>query len=144
MKSIIKILLIITISIIVVCFTLIYYAFSKPHRNIETETPSFILQANELHSEFAYFQETSINLYANKVVQIYGTVAKITRHDKNITIILVDTEKGVDCTLSIKTIENNQHLINNLLPGDHICLKGKCDGVDLIMGVVLTNCFICN
>ncbi len=144
MKTAIKILLIITTSIIAMCFSFIYYAFSKPPRNIETEIPSFIMDAYDLHTEFSYFQETSTHKYANNVVQISGTITEIVQSEKNVTITLVDIKKGIDCTLSKKTIENNQDLINDLIPGDPICLKGKCDGVDMIMGVVLTNCFICN
>ena len=37
---------------------------------------------------------------------------------------------------------NEKEIINQLQLGDKISLKGKCDGFDMIMGVVLTRCYI--
>lgn len=142
MKKGIKIFLIIALVGLVTGLSTVYYVFNKPHRDIAGETPSYTMQANSLFNDYNNNEEISNQKYANSVIQVSGTIAELSITDNQVSLVLNDEMEGVNCALDSSTIELNQLAINNLKVGDDITIKGKCDGFDMIMGVVLTQCFI--
>ena len=142
MKKWMKYGLIIVIVGLVVGAGTVYYVFNKPHRNILGETPAYIMPAASLFGAFSEDENASLAKYGDQVIQVKGAIANISNEGYNVTLILDDEMEGVSCTLDSLSIAENQELINNLKNGDTVELKGKCDGYDMIMGVVLTRCFM--
>lgn len=142
MKTGLKIaLIILAIALITGSFS-VYYIFNKPHRNIEIETPAYTIEAELLFNEFDKDEVFANQTYVDQVVQVSGTIVELFIDEYQISIVLSDNIKGVSCELGNLTIDRKESIINSLKIGDQITLKGKCDGFDMIMGVVLTRCFI--
>ena len=144
MKTGLKIFLIILTVALIAGSSSVYYIFNKPHRNIDLESPAYIIDAKSLFSEFSSDESFANQTYSNQIVQVTGNITEIFIDEYQISIVLNDNIKGVNCELDKLTINRNKNHINSLKLGDQITLKGKCDGFDMIMGVVLTRCFIIN
>lgn len=142
MKKSIKIVLIIVVVGLITGFSTIYYVFNKPHRNVEGEAPAFKMEAAALYNEFSKDETIANEKFGNKVIQVSGSIAELSKNDYEVSIVLNNEVEGVNCMLDSMAIVQNKTLIDNLKIGDKISLKGKCDGFDMIMGVVLTRCFI--
>ncbi len=137
-----KIFLIIVVVGIVLGGATVYYVFNKPHRDIEGATPSFIVTAENLYNDFNSDENAANLKYGDKIIQVSGNIVEITGENYNLTIALNKAMQEVSCALDSLTIDRHKDYISSLKVGDNITLKGKCDGFDMIMGVVLTQCFI--
>ena len=142
MKKIYKILIYLVIIGLVCGFGVYMYVFHKPHRNVGNEKPAFTLTASELIKEFSEKEDVTYKLYGDKALQVTGKIADITKKGNEITVILEDKATGVSCSFEAEYYQNNEAAINALKVGDPLTVKGKCDGYDMIMGVVLTRCVI--
>ena len=142
MKKGLKIFLIIAAVGLVTGLATVYYVFNMPHRDVSGEAPSYTMKAKALYDEYSNNEEASNPKFADKVIQVTGEIAELSVEGYQISIVLNDEMEGVSCALDSMTIDTHKTLINNLKTGDNITLKGKCDGFDMIMGVVLTRCFI--
>ena len=142
MKAGLKIFLIILAIAIIAGSSSVYYIFNKPHRNIDLESPAYIIDAKSLFNDFNDDEVFASQTYADQVIQVTGVIAELFIDEYQISIVLNDELNGVSCELDSLTIDRNKTIINSLQIGDQITLKGKCDGFDMIMGVVLTRCFI--
>lgn len=142
MKGGLKIFLIILATFLIAGSSSVYYIFNMPHRNIDIETPAYKIDAKSLFNEFSNDEAYANQTYADQVIQVSGIIAELFVDEYQISIVLNDQFKGVSCELDSLTINRNKTMINSLKIGDQITLKGKCDGFDMIMGVVLTRCFI--
>ena len=120
----------------------IYYILNMPHRNIEKEIPSYSLSVDEIFTDFNQNELSSNIKYGNKVVQVTGSIVEISNNDDQISIVLKDEMEGANCLLDPAMVCKDPDLISRLDIGNNITIKGKCDGFDMIMGVVLTQCFI--
>jgi len=139
MKLGLKIFLIIIALVLVAGLSRVFYMFNKPHRNIEKESPAFILDDSVLFNSFTTDNNISNQMYVDKVIQVSGVISELFIYDYRVSVILDDE---VNCDFSKLSIEKNKLLVDTLKIGDYITLKGKCDGYDNIMGVVLTQCFV--
>lgn len=142
MKKSVKILLYLAITGIVIGGATVYYVFNKPHRDVEGETPAFVMTAQELFDEYNENEDAGNLKFGAKVIQVNGQIVDIAKGVGEVSIVLNDEMEGVNCALDSMTIVKNKAEIDALNIGDDITLKGKCDGFDMIMGVVLTQCFI--
>jgi len=141
MKKFLKIALIVGGVGLVAGLSVFYWVFNKPHRNVEGEKPAFVMAAADLYSEYSTNEDASNAKYINKVLQVNGEVAEITIGENEATIVLVDAMEGVSCALDSTQTVDMKDKLKALKQGDKVTLKGKCDGYDMIMGVVLTKCF---
>lgn len=142
MKAGLKIFLIILAIAIIAGSSSVYYIFNMPHRNIDLESPAYIIDAKSLFNDFNDDEVFASQTYSDQVIQVTGVIAELFIDEYQISIVLNDELNGVSCELDSLTIDRNKTIINSLQIGDLITLKGKCDGFDMIMGVVLTRCFI--
>ena len=142
MKGGLKIFLIVLAVFLIAGSSSIYYIFNKPHRNIDLEAPAYTLNAKSLFNEFSNDEAIANHTYGDQIVQVSGIIVELFVDEYQISIVLYNELKGVSCELDSLTIDRNKSIINSLKIGDQITLKGKCDGFDMIMGVVLTRCFI--
>ncbi len=142
MKKIYKYILIIVVLGAIIGGGTVYYVFNKPHRNIKDETPAYTYTAKDLYKEYSEDEEAGNMKFGDKVIQVTGKIVEITNENNDISFVLNDEMESVNCALDSMFIKNNKPLIENYDLGGDITLKGKCDGFDMIMGVVLTQCFI--
>ena len=142
MNKTIKNLLILALIGLVIGGGIVYYVFNKPHRDIAGETPSFKIEANALFTEYSNNEEEGNLKFGDKVIQVSGKIVEIAKEGNDISFVLNDEMEGVNCSLDSMMIINNHDMVNKFKIGNNITLKGKCDGFDMIMGVVLTQCFI--
>ena len=142
MNTGLKIFLIVLAAALIAGSSSVYYVFNKPHRNIDLESPAYNIDAKSLFNQFSNDESFANQTYSNQIVQVTGNIAEIFIDEYQVSIVLNDDIKGVSCELDKLTIDRNKTNINSLQIGDQITLKGKCDGFDMIMGVVLTRCFI--
>ena len=142
MKKIYKLFIIVAVVGLICGLGVYLYVFHKPHRNIGNEKPAFTLTAVELIKEFTEKEDVTYKLYGDKALQVSGKIADITKKGNDITLILEDKTSGVSCSFEGEYYLNNTDKMNALKVGDQTTIKGKCDGFDMIMGVVLTRCDI--
>ena len=142
MKKGLKIFLIIAAVGLITGLSTVYYVFNKPHRDVENEKPAFIMTASVLFSDFNKNENISNEKYGDQIIQVTGEISELNIEGYQVSITLNDEMEGVNCALDSLTVERNKALINAMVIGEKITLKGKCDGFDMIMGVVLTRCFI--
>jgi hypothetical protein len=143
MKKIFKIILILFVIGLVCGFGVYMYVFHKPHRNLANEKPAFTLSAADLIKQFSEKEDSCYKVYGDKAVQVNGKIADISKKGDIIqTIVLENSTSGVSCGFdSLYSVENSEK-IAKLKVGEDVTLKGKCDGYDMIMGVVLTRCCV--
>lgn len=142
MKKGLKIFLIVVLVGLVGGLGTVYYVFNKPHRDVENEAPAFTMEASQLYDEFSSEEDASNAKYGDQVIQVNGDIAEISNDGFTVSIMLGDAMAGVNCAMDSATVADNKAVFENLKEGEAITLKGKCDGFDMIMGVVLTRCFI--
>ncbi len=142
MKKIYKILIYLTLFGLLCGFGVYLYVFHKPHRNVGSEKPAFTLTASELIKEFSEKEDVTYKLYGDKALQVTGKIADIAKKGNDITVILEDKSSGVSCSFEAEYFQKNAEKINAMKVGDDVTVKGKCDGFDMIMGVVLTRCVV--
>jgi len=142
MNKTLKIFLIIVALGLVTGLATVYYLFNMPHRDVEKEKPAFVMTASDLYTEYSGDETKSNIKFGDQVIQVTGNIAELSIEAYQVSITLNDEMEGVNCALDSLSIQQNKELINHLSLGDSITLKGKCDGFDMIMGVVLTRCYI--
>ncbi|NOR88548.1 MAG: hypothetical protein GQ527_13165 [Bacteroidales bacterium] len=142
MKKGLKIFLIIAVVGMITGLSTVYYVFNKPHRDVENEKPAYSLKAAALFEEFNSNETVSNERFGDQVLQVTGDIAEISVEGYQVSITLNEEMEGINCALDSLSVNENKDFINRLTIGDKITLKGKCDGFDMIMGVVLTRCFI--
>jgi len=102
------------------------------------EKPAFIMEASELFEEFNMNEDLGNKKFGNQVIQVSGKVTEITMDENGISFILNNSMEAVNCTIDVQYKDK----VKNIKFGDKVTLKGKCDGFDMIMGVVLTKCIL--
>ena len=141
MNKIVKILLILAVIGLVSGFGVYMYVFHKPERNIANEAPAFTISASDLLSQFSEKEDSCNKIYGNKTIQVSGKIVDITKKDNIVlTIILENSNSGISCNFDSAYSVENASSIGKFEMGVNIEIKGKCDGYDAIMGVVLTRC----
>jgi len=118
------------------------YVFHKPQRNIVKEKPTYVISAEQLYKEFSAKEDSSYIKYGDKVVEVKGPVSEITINNNSASITLLDEISGINCSFDSVSVVEHKGELEKIKQGDNITLKGKCDGYDMIMGVVLTRCVL--
>lgn len=143
MKKLFKIALYLFLIGLVIGLGTLYYVFNKPHRNIAKEKPLYTLNASTLLNEFSENEDSAYQKYGDKTILVKGIISELTKTDSSLNISLESEINGVNCAIDYgKMLKLNANLMDNLSVGDSVKIKGKCDGYDMIMGVVLTQCII--
>lgn len=142
MNKYLKIFLVLALVGLVVGGSVVYYVFNMPHRDVEGEAPAFTMVASDFYNDYNSDEDAGNTKYLNQVIQVTGPIADISQNGIELTIILNDDMEGVSCALDSAAVVNNKEMLSSLEIGDQVTLKGKCDGFDMIMGIVLTKCFV--
>lgn len=108
---------------------IVYNYIYKNHRNISTETPSFVVESTSLLTEFTSNMEMSSKKYLDKTIEITGLVTTV-------HVTSLEIEQSISCYFK-DTIVNNK-LLNN-----KIIIKGRCIGFDeLLERIKMDQCVI--
>jgi len=138
-----RLILIIITAVIVVTGVTVYRLWNKPHKDVK-DAASVEVAAVELYNIFVADSVKAGSLYTDKVVQVVGTIAKLSLNQESQQVILIETGVAggyINCSMEEKTTGFNT--------GDKIILKGICSGYisgDIDMGlpgdVFLTRCYL--
>lgn len=98
--------------------------------------PDISIQSNKLVNAFATNEKKAAILYTNKLIEVTGTIKKITHLNKKNTVILnsVNGNSGIICEL------NDSEKLIGLKVGQKILIKGICKG--FLEDVILLNCYL--
>jgi hypothetical protein len=143
MNKILRIILILVVVGLISGLGVYMYVFHKPHRNIEKENPTYTVSAADLLTQFSLMEDSSNNKYGNKVLLVSGKIVDITKkEDLIITFVLENSSSGISCNFDSAYSTEKSDVLNKFKIDESIHLKGKCDGYDVITGVVLTDCVL--
>jgi len=106
-----------------------FYMFNKPLQSTSKMKTDFTLSAVDLLQQFEEDEASANTKYLDKVIEVKGSVQKIEKKDKNITVYL-DAESLMSSV--IFQLENDETTIQK---GEEVTLKGICTGY--LMDVVL-------
>jgi len=131
----VKIIIGILITFIIVIFLGIKQ-YNKPHIDVSKTAANYKLSTNELIKEFIIDENIADKKFANKIVEINGTILEISTTNGKGIVTLAGNEANVICQLNEK--ENKK--IMQLKKDQNIIIKGQCSGY--LMDIMLVNCII--
>lgn len=131
----VKIIIGILITFIIVIFLGIKQ-YNKPHVDVSKTAANYKLSTNELIKEFIIDENIADKKFANKIVEINGTILEISTTNGKGIVTLAGNEANVICQLNEK--ENKK--IMQLKKDQNIIIKGQCSGY--LMDIMLVNCII--
>ena len=107
------------------------------------EEPAYILSAEQLTNDFEKDENSAYERYGNKTLQVSGIINDINYTKNTASITLKDGSTGVNCSFdSVSVAKIGINNLKILKVNDSVNIKGKCDGYDMIMGVVLSRCHL--
>lgn len=138
-----KLILAILFILIAIGLIIGYFLYNKKHKDI-LDAKGIAVAAPELYSKFQSDSSFANKTYTNQVLEISGTVEKVSVNQQNQHIVLIKT--GIDGGYVNCTLEGS--FDSTLLQGSFI-IKGLCNGYiggDADMGlpgdVVLSRCYL--
>jgi len=134
-----KLILIILLAGIVIGGLVFLYVFRKSDNNAVSGKPAYTLQADSLVAYFDKNEDAANKIYNNKIIQVKGIVAEITKDSVSYNIVLRDNNatEGVSCTTGSDQLEKAK----SVAIGKIVEIKGICFGKNLI-DVSLNKCAI--
>ena len=106
-----------------------FLVYNKPHPDYEKAKPEVVISAEDLYFSFIS-DKTGANIQFNrKVIAIDGSVAMVEQIDELLIVSFVFEDgffggEGVRCTM----LEGHHEKALNLVPGEHVEIKGLCTG----------------
>ncbi|MBU2554348.1 MAG: OB-fold putative lipoprotein [Bacteroidetes bacterium] len=121
-----------------------FFVYNKPHRNIETASPDYILTAESLYTHYSNKSTPEGENYDGAVLQISGIPTSIETVDSLRIVVFAFTEgvfgdEGIRCTL----LPSHHQYLKSIVPGRPVTLKGLCSGYNGT-DVILEQCSIIN
>lgn len=123
------------LGVLIVLASLVYgwRLYNKPHRNIAKEKADFIVEAAGFYQEFEQDQDLAHDRYDNRVIEINGTLQKISRTaDGKAMLLLGDSGGYINCEMH----EDYDALQGKVKDGQPVSLKGLYIGYDDLLGEV--------
>lgn len=113
-----------------------YKMYTKPHRNV-ADAKAFSIPASRLVTEYETNETQANSQYLDKVLEVNGEVAEVSKNQKGETIIaLTGTDMGtVRCT--VEGVDANV-----ATKGAQVILKGICTGY--LADVIMVRCVLQN
>ena len=143
MNKKLKYLILFAIVAIIIAVGVTLYMFNKPHRNIANEKADYTISAAAMVAEYIDDETSSDTKYLDKVISIEGElIDKEVKESGSVVLLFIDNYEGLCATFDSSYVSNNPDLINSILPGNSIKVKGKCDGFLMLQGVMLNKCVL--
>jgi len=125
----IKYVLIFVLLVIVVGAGIGLKMFFKPHADVTKLDAEFKLEAIQLMDEFQKEENAATTKYSEKVLEISGKlVAKNKLPNGTDLLVLEDEMQGISCQLDSVWSAANQIIIQKLVTGNPVTVKGICKG----------------
>ncbi len=103
--------------------------FFKPHTDVKQQEAEFKVEASKLMNEFQKEENASTAKYSEKVLEISGKlVAKNKLPNGTDLLVLEDEMAGISCQLDSSWSAANQAVIQTLVTGNPVTVKGVCKG----------------
>jgi len=127
-RKLLKRALFIILGGVVVGGSIAAYMFFKPHRDVQSSSTDFSMNASDLVSEYMKNPQSANDKYLDdaglsKILEVTGTIASITEDFNNQKVVLIkekDDKAGVSATF---TAETNQSA-SQLKIGQKVTIKG--------------------
>jgi hypothetical protein len=134
-----KLILIILAAGIVIGGLVYLYVFRKSDTSGVTGKPDYTMPADSLVAYFDKNEDAANKIYNEKIIQVKGLVAEITKDSASYNIVLRDSSasEGVSCT----TGSDQLGKAKSISIGKTVEIKGICFGKNLI-DVSLNKCTI--
>lgn len=113
-----------------------YKLYNKPHVDVSKTAANYKLSTNKLIKEFIIDEDMADKKFANKIVEINGTILEISTTNGKGIITLKGNDANIICQLNEK--ENKK--IMQLKKDQNVIIKGQCSGY--LMDIMLVNCII--
>jgi hypothetical protein len=130
MKKLFKIaILVIITGCIAAALTWKFY-INKPHEDIDTATPAFMMSTQEIWKQFSDNIKSADSLYSGKVIVLSGNLSRIEKNDTLVSIIFVMAADSLfgNKTISCQMYQKHNGETSALLPGTPVKVKGLCSG----------------
>ena len=117
------------------------YMYNKPHADLTSQEADFVMPSSRLFSEFEADENSAMEKYANKVIEISGKVQEITTTGEGGTVLVLRGDEdmfGVNCAFEAQ----DAAAVEDLQTGQEITLRGLCAG--MLMDVNLSRCVLIN
>lgn len=125
MKPYLKLALIAVVITLFGIFMGAWSVYFKPHRDIRTSTPDYILTQDGLVKEFTENDSLSNKKYSGKVLEITGHFHKMEGTDTTATLVMDNQGSWI---ISASFLADDIPSIKSLKSGEPIRIKGLYDG----------------
>ncbi len=114
-----------------------FYFINKPHANVEGIEANVVVSADNLYSQYSANEVEADKRYLNKVVEVTGAVAAITKSNHHY-IIALKTKKlgGINCEMMTK----DTNALSKIKENTVAVVKGRCIG--FLADVNLVDCVL--
>lgn len=127
-KKILKIGLVLLGIGIVTAAGIVYYMFNMPHRDVQSSSTDYVVEAGHLVIEYLTDPVAANEKYLDqegdsKILEVSGTVASVSEdyNQQKVVLLKSDSDKaGVSCTFTHDT----NTAAEGLVPGQKIVVKG--------------------
>jgi hypothetical protein len=103
--------------------------FFKPHADISKMEANYKITATNLIDKFQSFEEGATKEYSEKVLEISGKLVAKNKLPNGTNLLILENEMaGISCQLDSNWSAANQAVIQALVPGNPVTVKGVCKG----------------
>ncbi len=122
--------------LILFAIIVIFLKINKTHVNVASEKTDIQISAEKLYADFNNDENKANLLYLDKVIEVTGVIASVTKQSSQYIILLNKTSSGgINCLMM-----DDSNEIALLKPTGDITIKGKCAG--FLMDVNLIDCVL--
>ena len=127
-----------SILLVLIIMTTVYFVYNKPHRNILAEEAKFSLALTQMNGEFLADEESAYKKYFNQVVEISATASSINKKENGRYDVVLSSNGVIANGELISAGDQFEALINK-----EVVLKGLFIGYDnLLEEIKLSECSI--
>ena len=127
-KKILKTIAIIGVAGLILVGGIGLYLFNMPHRDVQSARADYALTSTQIVSEYLAYKDAANQKYLaadgdSKILEISGTVAKITNDFNGQKVVLLkgsNDKAGVSATFTLETNKN----LDGVEPGQTLSVKG--------------------
>lgn len=113
-----------------------YGMYNKPHVNVEKEKAELVIRADRLIEDFQNNESEANTKYVDKILQLEGTVSRISFENGNGFVTLKGQNEGSGVLCQMMPVENKNILKYKV--GSKVMIKGICTGY--LIDVTMVRC----
>ncbi len=137
MKTSVKIALFVVFFIALTGILVALIMFNKQHKDLSKTKPDFVLTSTDLQKAFEENEAAATAKYANKIIEVSGTITSVGTGENNVLNISLKTGSDLSSVICTFPAGTEQAKFGK---GSLIILRGECSG--FLMDVLLNNCVL--